>query len=386
MKQLIYFDNASTTFPKPSEIVDYMSNYMKNIGGSPGRGGHRLARLADDYVSAVREKVASLFCIEDYTHLSFTSSATHSLNIAIKGYLKSGDHALVCNFSHNSALRPLNHLKKKNIITYDIFEITPEGEIDEEAVSRLIKQNTRLILCNHASNVIGIKAPIQKISKIARDHGLHFLLDCSQSALYIDIDVDRDGIDFLVGTTHKTFMGPSGVGFLYIKDGNLVDHFMEGGSGANHSGSPVHPNLLPHKFEAGTLNFLGIAGLDGSLSYIRKTGLECMNAKAYKLTSYALECLSLLPKCSIYGSKNLALKVPIISFNLENYRPDEVAYVLDKEYSILLRPGIQCAPLIHHSLKTLPGGTLRASFSHMNTKSEIDSMYNALRSILDQKK
>ncbi len=367
---IIYFDNASTVFPKPKIILDYMAEYLSHIGGSPARGGHKLADLADNYITNVRKNLASLFNITDHSHVVFTQNATHSLNIVIKGYLKSGDHALICNFSHNSVLRPLNSLKQKNIVTYDIFQISSDGLVDEEEISKLIKTNTRIIICNHASNVIGVKAPLKQISKIAKKYGLHFLVDCSQSAIYLNIDVEHDSIDFLVGTGHKTLNGPPGIGFLYIKDGNLVDCFMEGGSGGNHSISPMHPKLLPHKFEAGTMNFLGIAGLAGGLDYLKQVGINYIILKTKELTMYALNKLLEIKECIIYGSKDLSLKIPIISFNILGWRLIEIAEILDKNYSIMLRPGIQCAPLTHHLLGTLPNGTVRISFNHMNCRSQ----------------
>jgi len=266
---MIYLDNASTSYPKPNELYKAINEYGKHIGASPNRAMYSLAKKAEILVESTREQFAELFNLSNPNHLCFTLNATHSLNIAIKGILKKNDHVIITSFEHNATFRPIFTATERGTISYDILESDKDGIFRLECLETLIKCNTRLIICNHASNVIGVISPIKEIGYIAKKNKIPFLVDCAQTAGLLDIDVKEACIDILAGTGHKSLLGPSGVGFLYLRDPELVNTLIEGGSGQN-SLSPRHPKNMPHKFEAGTLNYLGITGLNASLKYIKK--------------------------------------------------------------------------------------------------------------------
>jgi cysteine desulfurase family protein len=380
---MIYFDNASTSFPKPNEVANEIFNYIQNFGVSPGRGAYPMAEKAAELVTETRALLQSVIGAPRAEDIVFTLGATHSLNIAINGYLKPGDHVLICSWSHNSVIRPIDTLKRKGVITYDVYNIDDNGKISMDAFKSLIKDNTKMVICNHASNVIGVIASIDEITSLCQSRGIKFMLDCTQSLGYVPIDVSRDPIDFLAGTGHKTLLGPSGVGFLYVKDSTTLDPLMVGGSGGNHSTSPYHPIQMPHKFEAGTLNTTCIAGLKGSLEYICSHGFKNIAARSMHLLNYLITTMSGIDEVILYGTLDLNTKVPTLSFNLANKLPSEAAHLYE-ERGFCLRSGIQCAPLIHKTLRTLPTGTLRISLGHYNTEDEIDLFIAATKNIITE--
>ncbi len=377
---MIYLDNASTSWPKPSALIEEMDIYLKEIGVSPLRGSYSKTEEGDFFISNVRRKLSNLFNINNPNQISFTLNATHSLNIVLKGLLKAGDHVVLSNFEHNSVIRPLEKLMRSSGIFYSIYESNSEGFFDLEQIETLIRDNTKLIICNHASNVIGVISPISEIGKISQKHGIFFLVDCAQTAGILKIDVEQDHIDFLAGTSHKTLLGPPGLGFLYVKDPSKLDTLCEGGSGYN-SLSKIHPQIMPLKFEAGTLNYLGIAGLYGSLKFLENEGTAKIYDLEMQLMQYFLENISQIKHVKIYGTQKLNFKIPLLSFNLKSLLPSEVAYILDKKYSICVRAGIQCAPLIHKTINTLPHGTVRISFGFQNSIEEVDLLVQAIKNI-----
>lgn len=378
---MIYLDNASTSWPKPSNVIEEMDIYLKEIGVSPSRGSYTKAIDGELFINKTRSTLSSFFNIKNSNHLSFTLNATHSINIVVNGLLKTGDHVLISNFEHNSVIRPLEKLMVKRGISYSIYESNTEGFFDLGKIESLICENTKLIICNHASNVIGVISPVSDIGKIAQKHALFFLVDCAQTAGIIKIDVEMDNIDFLAGTSHKTLLGPPGVGFLYVKDPSKLETLCEGGSGYN-SLSRKHPETMPLKFEAGTLNYLGIAGLYGGLKFLENKELKEIHNLEMKLTQYLLEKLSQIEDIKIYGTKKMDFKIPLISFNLKSLYPSELSYILDKKYSICVRSGIQCAPLIHETINTLPHGTIRVSFGPHNSLEEVDILIQSIKEII----
>lgn len=377
---MIYFDNASTSWPKPSALLEEMQIYLREIGVNPSRGNYSRATFAEAFINKTRSVLSSLFNIKNPRHLSFTLNATHSINIVLKGLLKAGDHVLISNFEHNAVVRPLEKLVKTHGVSYSIYESNSEGFFDLKKIESLITENTKLIICNHASNVIGVISPISDIGKIAQKHGLLYLVDCAQTAGIIEIDVENDQIDFLAGTSHKTLLGPPGAGFLYVKDPSKLETLYEGGSGYN-SLSKKHPEITPLKFEAGTLNYMGIAGLYGSLKFLEAKGLKEIYKLEMKLTQYLLENLSQIEYVKIYGTDKMDFKIPLVSFNLKSQYSSETSYILDKKYSISVRGGIQCAPLIHKTINTLPHGTTRISFGPHNSLEEVDVFIKAMKEI-----
>lgn len=382
---MIYFDNASTSFPKPQEVVKNICHYLEKCGVSPGRGAYPLSEQAEEIVSETRSLLNEFLGGENENHVVFTQNATHSLNLAIKGFLKQGDHVLVCSYSHNSVIRPLENLKRKGVITYDVFELTSDGFVDLEALNQKILPTTRLLIANHASNVIGVISPIIAIGELCRSKSIRFLLDSTQSLGYCPISLKSMPIDILVGTGHKTLMGPSGIGFIYLKYPREIGSLFEGGSGGNLSSSPFHPIQMPYKFEAGTINTTCIAGLKGGLTYLKNRGSDSIRRDAMELTEYAWKQLENINEVVLYGTSDMSKKVPIISFTIKGTLPSEMAY-LYAQNNICLRAGIQCAPLVHHSIATLPTGTLRISFGHLNTKDEIDTFIHLTKLIIAEKK
>lgn len=375
---MIYLDQASTSHPKPAAVLKGISNYFRKIGVNPHRSLGRLAAKAEAIIEETRSRLAALFNIADCDHIAFTQNATHAINIVLKGALQKGDHVLISNFEHNAVLRPLQKMKESLNVSFDIFESCRDGLFDLAAISRLITPRTRLVICNHASNVLGVISPIEEIGKLAKKHNLLFLVDAAQTAGLVDIDVEKAHIDFLAGTAHKSLLGPSGVGFLYIRNPDIVSTFTEGGSGF-HSASVHQPNAMPHKFEAGTLNYLGIAGFLEALKHLERCKEKRQRESA--LLSLLLQELKNIPGLILYGTRDIGKKIPLISINLLNFYPQELANLLEERYSLITRPGLHCAPLIHKTLATYPTGTLRISLSQSNTADEIKTLSFALRNV-----
>jgi cysteine desulfurase/selenocysteine lyase len=380
---MIYLDNASTSFPKPLELVSSIDFYLRNFGTTPGRGSHSLAKQAQNLVSETRALIGHLIGTQSVNNIVFTMNATHSLNLIIKGLLNQGDHVLICSYSHNSVIRPLEDLKQKKLITYDVFEVSSEGEINKEEFQKKIKKNTRLVIGNHASNVLGVLSSVLEIASFCKSQNIYFLLDATQSLGYAEIDVDAMPIDFLVGTGHKTLLGPSGVGFAYIKHPKLVNSLLQGGSGGNNSSSPFHPENMPDKFEAGTLNTTAIAGLKGSLEFLLKSDLKKLAQESIDLIQYTRNQLSQINQIIIYGSKDSKRKTPTLSFNISGILANEANYIYEKK-GFCLRSGLQCAPLTHKTLGTFPAGTIRISVSHYNTKEEIDQFIQTTKELIQE--
>lgn len=377
---MIYFDHASTSHPKPLEILQGMALYLSEIGASPGRGEYSLSNKGEEIVQQTREALALEFSIKHPKQIFFTLNATHALNILIKGFLKPGDHVLISNFEHNAVLRPLHKLEQEGKITYSVFHSDEQGIFDLSLLEKSLQPNTKLLIANHASNVIGVLSPIEKFGEFAKKNGIHFLVDVSQTAGLIPLNIEKINVDFIAGTGHKNLLGPSGVGFFYAKNPDLVDTLYEGGSGVN-SASKVHPHSLPVKFEAGTLNYLGIVGLLYSLRYLNDFGKEIILEKMKELTQYALQGLKQIPGIQIYGTQDIEQKIPVISFNLSKFFPGEVMHLLS-EKGICIRGGLQCSPLIHHTIKTFPQGTIRMSFGHNNSFEELDHTFNVLKELV----
>jgi cysteine desulfurase / selenocysteine lyase len=378
MKNKIYLDNACTSHPKPDVVWKAMKNYQQNIGASPARSGHSLGQAADKVVSETRELLANLFSVTNSNHIVFTQNSTQALNMIIKGFLKKGDHVITTNLEHNSVLRPLEKLKRQGIITYTVIESNLDGIINPQDIEKTIQKNTTLIVANHASNAIGVISPIKKIGQIAKKHNLKFLVDASQTAGLIEINVEKQNIDFLAFTGHKSLYGPSGIGGAYIKDALTLNTVSEGGSGRN-SKSLVQPGYMPDKFESGTLNYLGIAGLGAALKQLQlpKITLE----KNLKLINKLIKELKKIDKVTLYGTLNLKEKVPVLSFNIKGLFSNRLAGILDEKYNILTRPGLHCAPLIHKTLKTSLNGTLRVSLGVNSSTEQIDYLLKSLREI-----
>lgn len=380
MIQEIYFDHASTSYPKPSALLQEIGFYLNEIGVSPGRSSYKRAIAAEEIVFHTRKLLATLIKAKFPHQIIFTLNATHALNIAIKGILSSNDHVIITNYEHNSVLRPLETLKNNLSISYDVIESDKLGHFNIDDFEKKIRQNTKLIIASHGSNVIGSVSPIELIGNIAKKHNIQFLVDGSQSVGLIDIDVNKCNIDIFAFTGHKSLLGPSGTGGLYIRNPESIKTLYEGGTGGN-SISLLQPEALPTKFEAGTVNYLGIAGLLGSLRYLLSNGIDKYCKEKINLTHYCLLKFLEIPEMVLYGNTS-EKQLPIISFNIKNILPQEVSFLLDEEYGIMVRGGLQCAPLMHKTLGTYTKGTVRVSFGYGNNYEQIDMFIAALKNII----
>ncbi len=375
-QSIIYFDHASTSGSKPKQVSDEISSYLNEIGASPGRGGYILEQRAYQMVSEVRELLAEMVGAKQKEQISFTYNATHALNIVLKGCLKEGDHVIISCFEHNAVYRPLHLLSKEKGVSFDVWECNSLGEFNLDDLEKLLRPNTKLIAVNHASNVLGILSPVEKIGHLAKQHAIPLLVDVSQTAGLFPVSFGEFA-DYIAGTGHKSLLGPSGIGYLYVKNSESLSTLYEGGSGIN-SLSPYQPEKIPDKFEAGTINYLGVAGLKGSLSYIKAYSQERMRQELLEMTQYALNQLEKVSGITIYGPKAIEQKVPLISINLKGFFANETAHFLHNN-GICVRGGLHCAPLVHKTMGTLPHGTVRISLGHTNTLNEINQLCKILQ-------
>ena len=372
---MIYLDNAATSFPKPSKVYEEVMNCMKNYCANPGRGSHNMAIKSALKVMETRELISEIFNIKSPFNIVFTSNATEALNIAIKGVLNKGDHVISTSIEHNSVLRPLNTMVK-NGVEVTIISSDKAGFINPLDIKDEIKLNTKAIIVNHASNVLGSIQDINSIGKIAKKYGLIFIVDASQSAGAISIDVERDNIDLLAFPGHKGLFGPQGIGGLYIKEGIKVKSFKEGGTGSN-SNSMEQPNELPDRYESGTLNTPGIAGLSEGLKFIKKIGIENIYKEEMQLMNQLITELKKLDFIKIYGDISLKNRLPVLSINMDGIDASIVGEELN-DSEIAVRTGYHCAALIHKVIGTEYRGTVRISPGCFNTPKDIDEFVKAI--------
>ncbi len=375
---MIYLDNAATSFPKPEKVISEVMLCMKEYAANPGRGSHDMALRASSKVSECRKELGELFNIENTFNIIFTYNATEALNIAIKGVLKKRDHVISTVIEHNSVLRPLSSVSKKGV-EVTLLGVDKQGFLDLDNLKKEIRKNTKAIIVNYASNVIGSIQNIKAIGEIARNAGVSFIVDASQSAGHLEIDVEKNNIDLMAFPGHKGLLGPQGTGGLYIRDGIVVENLIEGGTGSN-SNSMMQPDFLPDKFESGTLNTPGIAGLCEGVKFIKKIGLEKIKEKEMILTEHLKEELKKLPYVNLYGVDNLKNSVAVISMNIDGIGSSQVGYLLNKK-GIAVRTGFHCAPLIHGVLETCNTGTVRISPGYFNSEQDIEVLLNEIINI-----
>lgn len=377
----LYFDNAATTWPKPQEMLDAMIRYQETVGGSPGRSAHRLSIEAARIVYDTREAVAELFGIDDPLRIVFTKNATEGLNTAIQGLLKPGDHCITSGMEHNSVMRPLRAMEAKGV-DVSVIPCRDDGTLEPSDVEAAIRPRTKLIVLIHASNIIGTLMPVRKVGAIAKRHGIPLLVDAAQTAGAIPIDVGAMNIDLLAFTGHKSLFGPQGTGGLYIREGldEQIPPLMMGGTGSR-SEFEEQPNFMPDKYESGTPNAIGLAGLGAGIGFLRTVGIDAIREKETALTKAFLEGAGTLKGIHLYGPPEMRKRTSVVSFNIEGMSPSEAAMHLDENYRILCRPGLHCAPLAHRTVGTFPQGTLRFSFGYYNTLGQIQKALKALEKI-----
>ncbi len=376
---MLYLDNAATTFPKPESVYRSVDKCFREYGANPGRAGHKLALKAGRLIYETRELICRLFNIDNPMNVIFTSNATDSLNLAIKGILEKGDHVITTSMEHNSVIRPIVTLEKIGV-EHTIVQCNEEGILDVDLIEKEIKENTKMIVMTHASNVTGTIMPIEEIGKIAKKCGLIFLVDAAQTAGVYDIDVKNMNIDLLAFPGHKGLLGPQGTGGLYIREGLVLRQMKEGGTGSK-SESLYQPEIIPDRYESGTPNTPGIAGLGEGIRFILDTGIDRIREHEEMLTDYMLNKLSYLDKIRVYGPNDAKKQAAVISLNVGDVDSSEVSYVLDKAFDIAVRSGLHCAPLAHKTIGTFEQGTVRFSIGYFNTKEDIDIAVAALEKI-----
>jgi cysteine desulfurase family protein len=378
-KIMIYFDNAATTFPKPNVVYDAIMTAMKEYGANPGRSGHKLALKAGRGVYETRELISKLFNAKNTMNIILTFNATESLNIGIKGFLKPGDHVITTSMEHNSVLRPIKYLENFGIES-TIVKGDSKGRIKSSDIEKSIKENTKLIVNTHVSNLTGTIMPIKEIGRVARENGIVYMVDAAQSAGVYDIDVEDMKIDLLAFPGHKGLLGPQGTGGLIIREGLELEGFMQGGTGSV-SYSLNQPDIYPDKFESGTANAPGIIGLGAGIRYILDRGIDDIRRYEEELIQHFIEEAQKIDGIILYGPLNVKEQGGVVALNIKDADSSEIAYILDEEYDIAVRSGLHCAPLAHKTIGTLDQGAVRFSFGIFNTHEEIDFCIKALKDI-----
>lgn len=376
---VIYFDNAATSWPKPATVSAALHDHYRDAGGNPGRAGHRMSIAAARSVEHAREALAELFNAGDPSRIVFTPNATHSLNLALYGLLRPGDHVVTTSVEHNSVMRPLRHLETLSV-ALTVVPCDPDGTLDLDNVRRAFRPGTRLLVTTHGSNVVGTLLPVSALCAVARQHGVLYLVDASQTAGAIPIDVADMGLDLLAFTGHKALLGPTGTGGLYIREGVALTPLIRGGTGSD-SAHERQPEFLPDVHESGTLNVAGIAGLAAGVRFLADVGIEAVQTHERTLVAQFLAAASDIPGITVYGPRDATRQCGVVSFNVAGAMPSEVGLLLDESFGIMARTGLHCAPSAHRTLGTFPEGTVRFSFGWFNTSAEVDAALQSLREI-----
>jgi len=375
----IYFDNAATSWPKPQAVRAALDAYFGGAGGNPGRSGHRMSIAAARVVEDARDRVAELFGVPDPGRVIFTKNATEALNVAIYGLVGPGDHVVTSSIEHNSVMRPLRDLEGRGA-EVTVVPCAPDGTLDADDLRRAIRPDTRLVVTLHGSNVTGAVLPIGEIARAARASGVPYLVDASQTAGAVPIDAEAIGVDLLAFTGHKSMLGLTGTGGLCLAEGIEVPPLMRGGTGSR-SDLEFQPDFLPDALESGTLNTAGLAGLAAGVGHVMETGVEAIHAHELGLVARFVEGVAEIEGVTEYGPKDLDQRCGVLSFNVAGMTCSEVGTLLDRDYEIMSRVGLHCAPGAHRTIGTFPTGTVRFGFGVFSTTAEVDRSLEALREI-----
>ena len=382
MDKLIYLDNGATTFPKPDEVYQAMDYSYRNFGVNPGRAGYDLCMMAGNIVEETRKLLTEFFNGTDPNRLVFGYNATDALNIAIFGLLKEGDHAISTAVEHNSVLRPLYHCWKYQNIEVDYVPFDDKGFVDPNDIAAKMKPNTRLVAVNHASNVIGTVQPIAEIGRLCRNRDIPFVIDVSQTAGKIPIDMEKMNIDVVAFTGHKSLMGPMGIGGLCVREGIDIRHTRAGGTGVR-SAVRTHLDEYPYRLEYGTANLPGIAGLNAGIKWLAKKGIANIHDLEKKLLRQLRDGLKDIEGVSLYCQDDLTDHIGVLAFNVDGVEALHVGTMLDVDFNIASRTGLHCAPLVHVQLGTDKiHGTVRFGIGPFNTEEDINTTVEAVREIV----
>ena len=378
----IYLDAAATSRQKPPQVLKALVAYASQVGVSHGRGAYGKGIAANEMVYGTRAALAKLLGVTRSDRILFTKNVTEAINTALKGFLKQGDHVVLSGLEHNAVIRPLNKLKVDRGIDYTIVPANAHGRLNPYDFEKALKPNTKLVCLTHASNVTGNLTPVAEVGEICAKKGVAFLVDAAQTAGAVPIHMEALNIDFLAFTGHKGLMGPPGTGGLIVSAKRDLDSFIEGGTGSN-SDKEEQPSQWPDKFESGTQNYWGLAGLKAAVEFILKTSVQKIRRHEEALTTQFLKEAQKIEGLKLYGlpGEGTAARVAVVSLNVEGKDPSEVGYELDERFGIMTRVGLHCAPLAHRTIGTYPTGTVRFSFGYYNTPKEIEKALAALKEI-----
>lgn len=378
---MIYLDNAATTFPKPDVVVDAMVECLKTYGANPGRSGHQMALRMDREIFAARNEIAQFLNVDNPLHVIFTLNCTDSLNIAINGLVQEGDHVITTSLEHNSVLRPLHELQKKDIIELTVISADETGTIDYDRFEDAIQENTALCVATHISNLTGTILDTTKIGKIMKKHDVIYIVDAAQSMGYMMPDMEYADVVCFPG--HKGLFGPMGTGVLYFKEGIEIQAFRDGGTGS-FSEQLTQPEVYPDRLESGTANGPGIVGLREGVKFVRSIGLENIKAHEDQLKNAFIEGLQKIDGVIVYGPKD-ERQAPVVTINIQGLDSSIFAHLLDEKFQIATRGGLHCAPLAHASLQTVEKGAVRFSFGYFNTMDDVEYALKAVQQIAEEK-
>ena len=377
---MIYLDNAATSYPKPRALLEQMVDRYCAMGVSPGRGSYDLAVAAEGVIDKVRAKLARFFGAPDPQRVIFTANATDGLNQALLGLLKDGDHVITTRLEHNSVLRPLHHLHQERGVAFSLVPFSPQGFIDPDDIARAIRSQTRLVVINHASNVLGTVQPVAQVGAVCAQRGIPLLVDASQSAGQVEVNMAAMKASAIVFTGHKSLYGPTGTGGVILHPDLEVQSTRFGGTGVE-SRSPVHTQRFPHRLEAGTHNLMGIIGLDLAIDYLLERGLGSIHQQEMALIGRLWDGLSQIRGITIYGAPDFSHRLAVLSINVDGVAPADVGAILDADFDIAVRVGLHCAPLVHDTLGTAAQGAVRFSLGLFNTVEDIDRTIEAMSRI-----
>lgn len=376
-----YFDNAATSFPKPKSVLKAMESYFLTCGANPGRSGHRMAVEAGKIVLDAREALADLFNVADSSHILFTRNATESINIVLKGLLKKGDHVITSSMEHNSVLRPLNALKAIGV-DVTVVSADREGAVYVSEILDAVTRKTKLLCLTHASNVTGGIMDIKEAGRLCGEKKIRFLVDAAQSAGVLRIDVEEMNIDYLAFSGHKGLLGPQGTGGLFVRNESDLAPLMYGGTGSL-SDREEQPDFLPDKYESGTLNVIGIAGLAAGLTYLKEEGIDNILHRDRRYVDLILDGIKDLPEITVYGRKSSQTQTGVLSVNFAGLSPSDAGEILDGQFGIAVRVGLHCAPAAHKTIGTFPDGTVRFSWGPFVKEKDIKYMLKAMKELVE---
>jgi cysteine desulfurase family protein len=377
---MIYLDNAATSFPKPEAVYQALDRFARSSLANPGRAGHKMALAAEHALDDARHLLNQLFRGEGPERFVFTLNCTDALNMAFKGVLAEGDHVITTDLEHNSVSRPLRKLELDGRITLTRLHADRGGTVDPDDFRKATTPRTRLIALTHASNVLGTVQPVAEVGRLARERGLLFLVDAAQTAGVVPIDVRALHIDLLAFPGHKSLLGPTGTGALYVGPRATLRAWREGGTGGD-SASETQPAEFPYFLEGGTPNVLGVAGLAAGVKYVQDQGLDRIHAHEVRLTERLWRRLDEIGGYEVFGHRDLSRRVGTLSFRSEALPAAELGGILDQAFDVAVRPGLHCAPYIHRALGTFPEGTVRVSPGPFSTEQDIDHLARALAEI-----